>query len=638
MDSIPFSEDAPDHETRPRPIRPEIVVPGKLPLDEKLSRLAIPWYTEDQLQNPFALKPNYIDTTLVGFQMYDFAAQDGYFYAQKGNVGHVHRPLRFSMDLSPGIKLTEYDIYGGYFFHHDDIKYYRPKHVFTELFYLTGWGREQLFHGKHAQKLHETLHAGFQYRVVNSPGTLSRIGARNSDFYFTADFLSPDNRYQVLANVISSRVRNMESGGLNNHEQYEENPQSETVFLNRAESRAREFSINLRHFYQTGFYTRADTSGQSRFINFGRINHNFTYKQTSFVYDDKDVPPNHYDYILLDSISTYDSTAVHRIENLVSWSNFPLSSGRGTFPFNFRLYLQHSINTIKQPNFIPAGAPLENEENERIYYHSEGSFNEIVQGAELQSDQRKFLSFGGFANVTLGGYHDEDLHSGAFLNFGKADRNYNLQLKLRYSLTEAPYFYNNISVNNISWENNFNKMQIVNLGARLHFPFITIEGNYFLLDNIVYLGQNKRPVQNNYELGLFSLGAYSEIKAGNFGFRNHLLFQKTTSDNFSRFPAVISYHSAYFNFSVFDGSLVNQFGFDFHYNTGYRAMAYLPAIRGFYLQDEYTMRDKYLLDFFWNGKISNARLFIKFQNILGLIIKNEVHYDIPFYPISRNNV
>jgi hypothetical protein len=623
-----------DEEPQRRP-RQTIIVPGAAPMPDDLPMSAVPWYHEDQLQNPFTLKPNYLDTTLRGLQMYDYAAAEGNFYAQKGNPGHAHRQLRFSPSLQPGLRLHEYDTWGAYLLNHDDIKFYRPAHVFTELFYLTGTAREQLFYGKHNQKFHETFHAGMNYRVINSPGPISRMGARNTNLYVYADYLSPDNRYQALSSFTYNRLRNMESGGLTNHLGFEENRDRDSVFLYRAESWIYDMSFNLHHFYQTGFYAAADEGEEDRFVNLGRINHNFSYSRTSFVFNDQAPPLRIYPFPLMESNFTFDSTVVHRIENSVSWSNFPLTSGKGNFPLNFKLFASHSINTIKQPDFRPQEAPLRDEENKRIYYHSQNTFNSVVQGVEVQTDQRKLLSLGGYANATIGGYHNEDVHTGAWLNLGRPQRNYNLEVMLRYSRTEAPYFYSNMSVNNVRWEYDFDKMQVVNLRGQLRFPFITLEGNYFLLDNFVYLGPDALPVQNNNVAGLISLGLYSEIKAAFLGLRNHVLVQKASTNNLERFPELISYHSVYAEFQLFSNSLMNQIGFDFHFNTGYRAMAYMPMIRGFYIQDEHRLNNRYLLDVFWNGKVSNARLFVKYQNILGLLLDNNVHYDIPFYPLPE---
>ncbi len=604
--------------------------------NDTLPAKMVPWYTEEQLQNPFTLKPNYIDTTLLDLHHYDFATEKGLLLAGKGNVGHAHRRLYFSPDLSPGLKLNQYKLYGGYLFRHEELKFYRPKHVFTELFYVTGDDREQLFYAKHNQKLHENLHIGFQYKVINSPGAFTRLGARNSNLYFTGDYLSSNQRYQALASIIINHIRNHESGGLSDPEAFEEDEQSSFVNLERAQSSFRDLSVNLRHFYQTGFYVSSDDDeNEVRFVNLGRINHDFSYKRTAFLFSDDNPQYPHYNFPRIDSLSTLDSTAVHQIENLLSWSNFPLTSGRGTFPFNFKLYIKHSSFTIEQPDFIPEGADTLDADNERIYYARKNHYNEWTQGIELQSDQRRLLSFGGQANFTIGGYHDQDLHAGGFLNIGGTARDYNLVSKLTYALTEAPYFYNNYSVNNIRWENHFDKIQIINLSSRLTTPFITLEGNYYLLDRMVYLNEEALPVQNAVELGYFTLGAFSDLKLGWLGLRNHVVVQQGSSDNFENFPTVVSYHSLYANFGLSDRALINQVGIDFYYNTGYYAMDWSPVARAFHLQNNHLMEDKFMVDVFWNAKVSNARLFLKYQNILGLLPDIRHHYDIPFYPIPQ---
>ena len=631
-DTLPVSE--PD--AIPETIRPG-VIPG-IPKTEKKEDLppsAVPWYSAEQLQNPFRLTPNYVDTNLLNFQNYDFAAKRSLFYAHKGNPGHAYLPLVFDPDLSPGLDPGHLRLYGDYIFTHGQLRYYRPKHVFTDLFYMIGDEREQLFYGKHTQRLDETFYLGFQYRVVNSPGAYSRLGSRNVNLYLTADYLHPSKRYQALGSFILNRVRNQQSGGLRNPAAFEENEVRDSVILFRAESWYRDVSVNLNHFYQTGFYTGGDTVQQGRFINLGRFNHDFSYARKAFNFVEDAQPYPFYDYTPHYPQSTFDSTVVHQIKNEVSWSNFPLESGRGTFPFNFRIFLQHSINSIQQPWF-PEDKPLVDSLDQNIFYYDRYNYNEIIQGIELQSDQKRFLSFGGFANVTVGGYNDEDFHAGAYLNLGRPDRNYHLDGMLRVANMEAPYFYNTFRSNYISWDNNFDKMQVLNLRGRLHIPWVRLEGNYYLLNNMVYFNRNALPVQNTSGFGFISLGAYSDIEIGRFGLRNHGVYQHSTTTNFKDYPAFISYHSVYLNFDLFDRALINQLGFDLHFNPGYRAMSWMPVTRAFYAQGDYITRDKFLVDVFWSGKIQKARLFVKYQNLLGLVFETKPHYDIPFYPIPES--
>ncbi len=631
LDTLPFSGN--DQRMIPPDLANDTLDAARegITVEEEKAASAIPWYTEEQLQNPFSLTPNYIDTTLKDFQHYDFAARSGLFYGHKGNVGLTYRDLVYDPLLDSETDFGQYHNYGHYIFRHENLHFYRPEYVFTDLFLVTGAGREQLFHALHNQKLQENLYLGLQYRVVNSPGTYSRQGARNSNLYLTGDYLSDNKRYQVLGSFILNQPKSQESGGLRNPDAFEEDPVRDSVFLYTAESRYRDISLNLRHFYQTGFYTGGDSVNQGRFINLGRINHNFSYQRFAFIYEESASPFSFYENSPMYETGTFDSTVVNKIENLISWSNFPLENGRGNFPFNFKLYLQHSFYSAKQPDF-PSDAQLTDSLGNSLFYYSSDTYNQFVPGAELRSDENRLLSFGGYANLTVGGYNDEDVHAGAYLHFGRPDQKYSLEGRLRFSSMETPYFFNRFSGNYIQWDNDFDKMQIVNFRGRLRSPWVDLEGNYYLLNNPVYMGDEAVPVQNSTAMSFFSLGAYSDLEGRILGLRNHVVFQQSTSERFDRFPGIISYHSFYVKMNWFEGALIHRAGIDFHFNTGYKAMSFMPAVREFYAQNASVMRPKYLVDVFWSAKIKRARLFVKYQHLLGLISDFPPHYDIPYYP------
>jgi hypothetical protein len=603
--------------------------------EPELPASAIPWFTEKQLQNPFSTTSQFVDTTLLGFQHYDFAAENNLFFAHKGNPGHANRSLIFEPYFGEGINFGQHQIYGSYLFSHDNLRFYRPKHVFTDLFYTVGSDREQLFFAKHAQKFNENFHASMQYRLINSTGSFSRLGARNASIYFTGDYLSEDKRYQALGSFIINRIFNHESGGLMNYRAFEENPIRDSIFLENAQSRYRDISINLRHFYRTGFFTRAREGRSSRFINFGRLNHNFAFNRTSFVFEDNNSPYPFYNFPAPHPNATLDSTVVNRIENLASWSNAPLQDETRSFPFNLTVFIKHNYINIQQPHW-PEGVEYLDSLERPLFFYSKDSFSQIVQGVELESDEGRLLSMGGYYNVTLGGYNDQDIHAGAHINLGRAGQKSQLKAMLRFSSTEAPYFYSQFASNFVAWNNDFSKTQIVNLNAEFTLPGLILEGNNYLINNAVYFDKNALPVQNTSALGFFDIRLKSDIELGRFGIRNHAVFQQATTSDFESFPTLMSYHSLYMNLSLFEGSLVNQFGFDFYYNTDYYAMRYMPVTRAFYLQEDFTTKNFMLLDAFLNAKIKRTRIFLKYENILGLVLDVRQHYYIPFHPLPES--
>jgi hypothetical protein len=617
----------------PKQTAPQKTDPAKDEAKE-LPASAIPWFTESQLQNPFDVKPQYIDTTLLGFQHYDFGIGNNLFFAHKGNLGHANRSLIYDPEFSYGINFGQNQIYRNYIFSHENLVFYRPKHVFTDLFYVVGSDREQSFYAKHAQKLSETFHMNMQYRLINSAGSFSRLGARNSSLYLTADYLSEDKRYQALGSFIVNRIFNHESGGLINHRAFEENPIRDSIFFENAQSRYRDVSVNLRHFYRTGFFTRAREGRPSRFINFGRLNHNFTYNRTSFVFDENISPYPFYNFQVPHPNATFDSTVVHRIENLVSWSNAPLQDGTRSFPFNLTVFLKHNYISVQQPHW-PDGAEYLDSLNRPVFFYSRDNFSQIVQGVKLESDEGRLLSMGGYYNITLGGYNDQDIQAGAFINLGRAGQNRHLKAMLRFASVDAPYFFNRFTSNYNQWEHNFSKTQIVNLNAEFTLPGLKLEGNNYLINNPVYFDKDILPVQNNSAMGFFDIRLKSDLELGRFGFRNHAVFQQSTTTSFESFPSLMTYHSVYMNLSLFQGSLVTQSGFDFYYNTDYYAMSYMPVTRAFYLQERGKTTNFNTLDVFLNAKIKRARIMLKYENILGLMIDTRPQYLIPFHPLPE---
>jgi len=604
------------------------------PEEIELPRSVIPWFTRDQLFDPFAIQPQFVDTTLAGFQQYDFGINGNIFFAHKGNPGHANRSLVFNPDFSTGIKFGLDQIYRNYLFSHEDIRFYRPRHVFTELFFVTGADREQLFYAKHAQKLSEAFNMSFKYRIINSPGSFSRLGARNANFYFTTDYLSKNERYQALASFTVNRIFNHESGGLKNPVGFAQDQLRDSIFLENAQSRYREISINLVQFYRTGINIPERPDRPSRFINLGRLSHSFTYQRSSVVFEDQNAPYRFFDFVSPNPLSTFDSTVIHTIKNRFSYSNAPLQGEARTFPFNLTVFLQHNHYKITQP-FHPEVSNGQ-ESTEQVFHYSDDSFDQVVQGVELSTDEERFLSLGGYYNVTLGGYNDQDIHAGAHLNLGRAGRDGRFRGMVRFASIEPPYFFSRFTSNFVSWDRDFSKMQILNLNARFSFRNITLEANNYLINNSIFFNHQALPEQNQTAIGFFDLRAKGDIDFGRFGLRNQMVIQRATTQAFESFPTFISHHSLFMNLALFQQALVTQLGFDFYFNTDYYAMSYMPVTRSFFAQDKQRTDNFVIIDAYLNAKIKRTRLFLKYQNISGLITHSPPQYYIPFHPLPES--
>ncbi len=603
--------------------------------EDEIPASVIPWYNIRMLESPFGFEQQYADTTHTAFQLYDFFYPQDPFVATKGNVGHASRRLQFEPDLSSHFQLFKAEPYMHNRFLHNHLHFYRPSHVFTDLFYVTGANREQLFYGKHAQRFDENIYGTGNYRLINSPGEFSRMGARTSNVYLTFDFRDDSDRYQLLASFISNRFENQESGGLKNHLAYEENPVRDSVFLYRAMSRYRETAVHVNHFYRTGydvFLEGDDGKPESRFVNLGRINHNLSFVRRSFVFDEQAPPTKYFESPPINPTYTFDSTFVMTLENQLSWSNFPKERDGASFPFNFRLSIAHRYVSIKQPFFEPTN---EQQTDEDFYLMMTRSFNQFIPGITIESDKTRFLSFDAFTRLTIGGYTDEDFDLGGQLYLGRYQDRNRFRLSARLSVREAPYFMSHFSGNYISWDEGFDKSNIVHVSGAWQHPLFELKGQYYLLNNMVFLNQYAIPEQNS---DLFSVASVSIAANPGFGIlqtRNRVVMQYVSTDHYERFPSLISYHSLFADFSLFDQALFAQVGFDLTYNAPYNPMAYMPVFRMFHVQDDYNSGHVFLLDAFLTAKIKRTRFFLKLQNMLGLLPNATPIYAIPFYPLPE---
>jgi hypothetical protein len=603
--------------------------------DEKPAS-AIPWYNLQMLESPYSFATQYADTTHQGFQLYDFFLEGDPFVANRGNVGHASRKLRFAPDLSSGFSLFPADPYMHYRFMHDHLRFYRPEHVFTDIFYVTGSNREQLFYGKHAQRFQENIYATANYRLVNSPGEFSRLGSRNSNVYATFDYRDPGERYQLLASFVSNRFENQESGGLKNHLGYEENPVRDSVFMYNAMSRYRETAINLTHFYRTGFFIgdqEEETEAERRFVNLGRINHDLSYVRRSYVFEEGSSPVDFYQASPVMPTSTFDSTMVQTLENQISWSNFPMERDGGSFPFNFRLSMTHRYVNIQQPLLAVPGE--DEAAADESYQMDKQTFNQFIPAVFIESDRNRVLSFDGHTTMTIGGYNDEDFDFGGNIYLGRQEELNRFQASVFFYLREAPYFLSRFSGNYISWDHDYEKMNILRFSGKWHHKLFGIEASYYLLNNMVFMNGQALPEQNDQAFSVMTAGISARPGIGILQSRHQLLLQYASSDQYERFPSFISYHSIFADFSLFDKALFANIGFDLTYNAPYKPMAYMPVVRQFYAQNDYDSGHVFLLDAFLTAKVKRTRFFLRFQNVLGMITGGLPVYSIPYYPLPE---
>ncbi len=590
----------------------------------------VPWYTPAVLNNPFAGAAGYADTTITGFQRYDFHTRESLFYAGKGNVGHNARILRFDPLPQTGFMLFSYPVYPGYRFTGQDLRFYRPQHVFSELFYVTGSANEQLFYAKHHQRFHEEVVAGLKFQAVNSPGFYSRMAARNANLMLTAE-VERGTSYHLMGSFVVNRIENQESGGLRDRRRFEEDEVRDSVFFYNATSRYRETAFRFSHTYHPGLSPGSDTLPRQSYFNPGRFRHDFTYHRKAFVFEQPGTPADYfYDAEPLRTDATFDSTRVRIMENRLSWSSFPLQQVQNPFPVNLTLYARHQLIRIE----LPYPEAVNNPQPGNLFVGDD--FSQLEKGALLETDPSHLLSADAFARLTSGGYNDGDFGLGGGLGIGGQDRSVSLRLSLSYAANELPYFLNRFRSNYVSWENDPGKMRTLNVRASLGNPAFSLQLDYYRVSGMGYMDADAFPARLDERLSVFSGGLTAGFDLGLIRSEHKVVYHSMGRPVVERFPALSGIHSVYADFELFDRALHAHAGFDLRHNSDYRPMAYMPMVWQFYLQNDYQSGNVVVLDAFLNAKISRARLFVKLEHVLDLLFDLSPVYEIPFYPLPSN--
>jgi hypothetical protein len=119
---------------------------------------------------------------------------------------------------------------------------------------------------------------------------------------------------------------------------------------------------------------------------------------------------------------------------------------------------------------------------------------------------------------------------------------------------------------------------------------------------------------------------------GYFALDNTLLYQKVLEgDDVLNVPTFVTRNTFYFRDYWFEKALFLNTGFTFRYFTNVHLNAYDPVLAEFYVQNEQEFQGFPRLDFFFNAKIKQARIFFELEQVHTLFLGND-DFAAPLYP------
>ncbi len=568
---------------------------------------------------------NTIDTTLHLFHRYEPLLSA----ATLGNTGKAYNSLLFDYSPLRGFTLGE-NTFSAYMPTAENVKYYQVSSPFSELYYVSGSSKEQVFKAIHSQNVTKQLNLALNYDIINSVGTFRRQNTDISNFTLTGNYATKNNRYRVLAHALFNKWYNYENGGLlyvsDFTDRVLDRPDLFDVNLLQAQNRAKETTFMVKQYLGFNKKHTGDTLADKNTPLFNtRISHEFSYRMQSLMF--MDAAPAAFDYpaVYFDTTYTGDSTRAQIYNNTFKVAQIFVRNRNNT-PFLYAeagagyQYIRHrQIITYLSDTLYPV-------EKEK-YYNGQfmadaGLYMNIPE--QFRASLKLYRIFEGYNNGDAG------LALNAVLDL---DSLQNLWIKAAYDNTQPAFHANRYISNHFTWDNNFAKTSVLSLAAGYKYANFNASTALWQLRDYVYYSDSLFPVQYHQAVNVGRLSVSKLFNLGPFTIDNTVFLQYSGNQNVVPLPLIVNNHSLYWRVSLFKNALFSHIGADVYYSSACYTQAYAPALRQFYTQHQVKTGNYPLIDFFINFRIKRASLFVKLTHLQqGLMGYN--YFLVPGYPLQ----
>ena len=577
-----------------------------------------------------------IDTTLKNFQNYSPLYQPEKPTIGLGSLGIAYRDLLFNPSKSIGFQAGFHSL-DNYLLKAEDVKYYRARSPYTELFYVNGSFQEQVFRVTHTQNVNSHLNFGANYNRIGSEGFYTNQKADHLNAALFAWYESPNKRYNLLTNAVFNTIKAGENGSTTNDSIFFKTTNTlrkdaEAVRLigtgaNRPKQTWRENSFFLKQSYNIGRIDSVKADSTSMLIlPTQRFSHTLKYTRNkySFFKNEQDLNGVFPSVAVTDLVLTADSTQLNNLHNEFMYSFYLRGKTVGFLKNEIKLDLgvhhdlfQYEQNEYKMKSFqnVTLQAGIGYKFSDRV--NIEGNLLQIAQGKNagdfLYEAKTNFLLSKSIGRIVLGAYAQNKSPEEIFE-------------KVNYTYHQWDLKFDRSKINNVSF---FYENPKLRLSAK---------ADYYLINNYLYFREtgNERqisPIQSGANINMLKVNLRKDFKFGKFNLDNYVVYQKSDFQDILRTPEIYTYNSFYFSNRFFK-VLYAHLGFDVRYNTRFRAPAYAINVGQFY---NYNRSVEYLtypvVDVWIKATLKRTNIFLKYdyanQNLF-----SKGYYTVSQYPMQ----
>lgn len=571
----------------------------------------------------------FVDTTLSIYKKYKFnyLRRDNFELLQFSNVGQTYNSLAYSFDR---LNLKPLFAAQSHHFNYkeiEDVHYYNVPTPLTELYFKTAYVQGQQLDAFFTINTSPQFNFSIEYKGVRSLGKYQHILTSTGNFLFTSNYHTKSRRYNARMHVAAQDIMNQENGGLkasslplfiNDDPEFKDRGRLDVKFED-ADNKLEGLRFYGDHYFE--IFRNSDSTSYSKLTvgneiwyehRFYRYNQAKPFKEFGPSYVNSDLSTRtRMEEFNVKGYATYDN---YLLGKLTAWTGYTdLNYG-----YNSVLVFENDII----PNRINA--------------------NMLEVGAAYEKEYRGFGLSGKAAINAVGDYEGNYIQGAVFYNHQK-DYRAKASVTLHSFAPNLNFQLNQSDYKNYNWKTNFNNIKTQELKVELVTRnFGSASFSYTGIEDYTFFGikpndSTPSPLQASQRVDYLKIKAEKEFKFGHFGLENTLMYQQVfNGKDVLNVPQLITRNSFYYETHLFNRALFLQTGTTFKYFTKYNMNAYDPVLAEFYVQNDQELGGFPLVDFFFNAKIRQTRIFFVYENFTALFSKKNEYFSAPGYPYRDN--
>ncbi len=552
-----------------------------------------------------------IDTSLNNIESYYQIQGPKWEYFDHGFFGSPHKPIQFISDHNFGYQVGMFG-YDRYRYTLNDIRSYYVNRPYSEVRFLIGQDREQIFEGIHTQNIGKRMNFGIHFKREATSGRYQRNRSLISEFDIYGRYISRSGRFNITTKLAYNNIRQQESGGF-----AVDIFDTDTTFrfpelvpinldLARHDWKDLEFQLGGEVFFgKTVYITRDSTripqvkKQMSAFYNIGAKRYKRAFQDPNSMGSEIDYYGDFYQPL---------DTIFYKIKsrNLFQEAGFRFF----TNPFIRNILLQ------QRTAIFEVKARHENLEIENFGF--EKTYNNLSLEASIFDSRRpttegiQYKAAGGFF---LTGFNQGDYYFSG--EIGYLDNDWG-RVKFATAFRSAtPTWQQTYYISpSIDWKNtDFEKEGRLTAAVSYSWiaQYLEVGYKYDGISDLVYYDTASLPQQYDQLLNTNSFWIENQIHLGIFHMHNFVSVQLTSNKEINPIPVLQLKSSIYIEGLLFNKALKSRLGVDLRYNTNFNSYRFNPLISQHYLSER-NSKFAPVIDVYLNFKIKTVRFLFKLQN------------------------